>query len=107
MNIRNEYNRLCTVGGIKLGTPTKRDVVYRPRSWRALQKQWGKLQLAINHFIGDYVRASFVVRASGAGEEDFMRDAHRFYAEKHKEVFTHIEEFLFLRTFPKYMMDYA
>ena len=107
LNIRNEYNRLCIVAGVKLGTPTKKDVVYRPRTWRALQKQFGKLQLSINHFIGDYVRSSYVVRASGAGEEDFMADAHKFYVAKHLEVFTHVDEFLFLRSFPKYMYDYG
>ena len=92
MNIRNEYNRLCIVGGVKLGTPTKKYVVNRPRTWRALQKQWGKLQLSINHFRGDYVRSSYVVRASGPREEDFMADAHKFYVAKHLEVFTHIDE---------------
>ena len=36
-----------------------------------------------------------------------MADAHLFYLDKHKKAFTFVEEFKFLKTRKKYMLDIA
>ena len=45
------------------------------------------------------------MRASGAGEVDFLGDAHKLYAAKWGEEFKLMEEFNFLKDFPRYMFD--
>ena len=65
------------------------------------------MQTLVNRFISIYLRARYVIKKSGATEENFMADAHMFYLYKYKKPFIFVEEFFFLKTKKKYMLDTA
>ena len=76
-DVFTEFNRLCAEKSVAEGPPIGSPHVYRQRTPRGVGVRFGKMQLLINSFIEDYGRARFVVRASGATEVDFIKDAHK------------------------------
>ena len=65
------------------------------------------MQHDINAFLACDIRASYVVRRSGASEKDLRDDALKFYAEKWRSKFIYELAYDFLKGEKKWLYDTA
>ena len=104
LHVLKEFLRLCKELGINAATGKRSKKQFRLRTARGLFGKFKDMNHDINMFLGDYIRASYVIKKSGANEKDCMDDAHIFYAKKHKEEFVYQLPFEYLSGKSKWLL---
>lgn len=95
------YQRM---GGVE-SIPRRGTRPYRPRTERSLSTKWQAMLHDINMFLAADIKASFVIRRSGASEEDNRVDARKFYVEKWGKEFAFEDAYNVLKAKKKWLVD--
>ena len=96
-----------TLGGNVAPTPRRGKKPYRPRTDKALKNKWHTMLHDLNAFLACDIRASYIIRRSGATVENFRTDAKRFYVEKWRRDFTYETTYDYLKSKKKWLRDQA